>query len=49
MSQATFGLTLVLVGMGGTLVTLWVLTLLLGLLTRIWPAESARKGDEPHV
>jgi Na+-transporting methylmalonyl-CoA/oxaloacetate decarboxylase gamma subunit len=41
MNNTTFGLTLLVVGMGGTLLTLWVLTLLLRLITHLFPAESA--------
>ena len=35
MDNLTFGLTMLLVGMGGTLFTLWILAVLIGLLTRI--------------
>jgi hypothetical protein len=41
MNNTTFGLTLLLVGMGGTLLTLWVLTLLLRLIMHLFPAEAA--------
>lgn len=41
MNHTTFGLTLLVVGMGGTLLTLWVLTLLLRLITYLFPAEPA--------
>ncbi len=44
MSNLTFGLTLLVVGMGGTLITLYVLTLLLGALTKIFPAPG-KKND----
>lgn len=37
MSNLTFGLTLLLVGMGGTLLTLWLLTLLIRGLTALLP------------
>ena len=52
MSNTTFGLTMLLVGMGGTLMTLWVLTLLLRLITRFFPAEPARAnppGGSDHA
>jgi len=39
MNTTTFGLTLLLVGMGGTLVTLALLAGCLQLLTKIFPAE----------
>ncbi len=37
MSNLTFGLTLLIVGMGGTLLTLWLLTLLIRGLTTLLP------------
>jgi hypothetical protein len=37
MSNLAFGLTLLLVGMGGTLLTLWLLTLLIRALTTLLP------------
>lgn len=37
MNDLAFGLTLLVVGMGGTLLTLWFLTVLLHLLTRLLP------------
>ncbi|MEI6675621.1 MAG: OadG-related small transporter subunit [Verrucomicrobiota bacterium] len=35
MDNVTFGLTMLLVGMGGTLLTLWLLAILMGGLTRL--------------
>lgn len=35
MNNVTFGLTMLLVGMGGTLLTLWFLAILIGWLTRL--------------
>lgn len=35
MDSLTFGLTMLLVGMGGTLMTLWILSILIGWLTRL--------------
>jgi hypothetical protein len=40
MSPLTFGLTMLVVGMGGTLLTLWLLTLLIRGLTAILPARD---------
>lgn len=42
MDNTTFGLTMLLVGMGGTLMTLWILAMLIGLLTRV--CQPHRKG-----
>jgi Na+-transporting methylmalonyl-CoA/oxaloacetate decarboxylase gamma subunit len=33
----TFGITMLVVGMGGTLLTLWILSLLMSLLKKIFP------------
>jgi hypothetical protein len=40
MDSTTFGLTLLLVGMGGTLATLALLAGCLQLLTRMFPADA---------
>jgi Na+-transporting methylmalonyl-CoA/oxaloacetate decarboxylase gamma subunit len=40
MSQLTFGLTMLVVGMGGTLLTLWLLTLLIRGLTAVLPPRD---------
>lgn len=44
MSTLTFGLTLLVVGMGGTLATLALLAGCLHLLTKLFPAEDADGG-----
>ncbi len=44
MSNLTFGLTMLVVGMGGTLLTLWLLTLLIRGLTALFPADN-RNGE----
>jgi hypothetical protein len=52
MDTQTFGLTLLLVGMGGTMLTLYLLTLLIGALTRIWPVKPekpAGKEESGHA
>ncbi|MBE0627336.1 MAG: OadG family protein [Burkholderiales bacterium] len=33
----TFGLTMMIVGMGGTFLTLWILSLVMDLLKRVFP------------
>lgn len=40
MDNVTFGLTMLIVGMGGTLLTLWLLGLLLRLMTRLLPPDD---------
>jgi len=42
MDNTTFGITVTLVGMGGTLLTLWIISLMIVLLKKIFPLE----GDE---
>lgn len=37
MDNLTFGITMVIVGMGGTLLTLWILSLLMSVLKKIFP------------
>jgi hypothetical protein len=39
MDSLQFGLTMLLVGMGGTLMTLWILSILIGWLTRLCQAR----------
>lgn len=47
MSQLTFGLTMLTVGMGGTLLTLWLLTLLIRGITALFPPENGgREGKK---
>lgn len=40
MDNFTFGLTMLIVGMGGTLLTLYLLTLLIRGITSLLPAEN---------
>jgi hypothetical protein len=40
MDNLTFGLTMLIVGMGGTLLTLWLLGLILRALTKLLPADE---------
>jgi hypothetical protein len=42
MDNFTFGITIIVVGMGGTLLTLWILSLLMIALKRLFPY----KGEE---
>ena len=43
MNNLAFGLTLLVVGMGGTLVTLWLLTLVIHALTSLFPVSKESK------
>ena len=40
MDNWTFGITMVVVGMGGTLLTLCILSLLMGLLKQVFPLKQ---------
>jgi Na+-transporting methylmalonyl-CoA/oxaloacetate decarboxylase gamma subunit len=44
MNNFTFGLTLLIVGMGGTLLTLFVLTLLIRAVTVLFPVRPKATG-----
>ena len=47
MDKMTFGVTVMVVGMGGTLLTLWILSLLMNVLKKIFPVDEqngAKKG-----
>lgn len=47
MSNLAFGLTLLLVGMGGTLLTLWLLVLLIHGLTTFLPPKPGADPGKP--
>ena len=40
----TFGITMVVVGMGGTLLTLWILSLIMSLLKKAFPYKKEEEG-----
>jgi Na+-transporting methylmalonyl-CoA/oxaloacetate decarboxylase gamma subunit len=46
MENLGFGLTLLVVGMGGTLLTLWLLTLLIKGLTLLLPARKPEAAKQ---
>ncbi len=37
MDNWTFGITMIIVGMGGTVLTLWILSLLMSVLKKVFP------------
>jgi len=43
MDNWTFGITMIIVGMGGTILTLWILSLLMSFLKRIFPMTKEEK------
>ncbi len=40
MDNWTFGITMIVVGMGGTLLTLWILSLLMNILKHLFPYKK---------
>ena len=42
----TFGLTMMIVGMGGTFLTLWILGLVMDLLKKVFPLVSSAASPE---
>ena len=42
--NVTFGFTMVVVGMGGTLITLWLITALIGLLKKMFPVNNTKNN-----
>ena len=46
MSDLEFGITLTIVGMGGTLLTLWLLSVATVLLKKIFPVRRLREKEE---
>lgn len=46
MDKWTFGLTMMLVGVGGTFLTLWLLSLVVDLLKRIFPLQPEAPSQE---
>jgi hypothetical protein len=46
MDNTTFGMTLTLVGMGGTLLTLWLISVMILLLKKIFPLSDDERGNK---
>ena len=46
MDNLTFGTTMTIVGMGGTLVTLWLLSIVMLILKKVFPIETAEQHPE---
>ncbi len=40
MDNWTFGITMIVVGMGGTILTLWILSLLMSVLKKAFPLNK---------
>jgi Na+-transporting methylmalonyl-CoA/oxaloacetate decarboxylase gamma subunit len=44
MDNWTFGITMIIIGMGGTLLTLWILSLIMSLLKKSFPFKKEDEG-----
>lgn len=44
MDNLTFAITMIIVGMGGTLLTLWILSLLMSALKKVFPYKKEEEG-----
>ena len=47
MDNFTFGITMLICGMGGTILTLWIMSLVMGLLGKLFPEKPAKKETHP--
>lgn len=45
MDNFTFGMTMIIVGMGGTILTLWIMSLIMSLLTRVFPYKKEEESN----
>jgi len=43
MDNVTFGVTMMVCGMGGTILTLWIMSLIMTLLGRVFPEKKEEK------
>lgn len=46
MDKWSFGITMMVVGVGGTFLTLWILSLVIDLLKKIFPLEKQSGSDK---
>lgn len=46
MDSMTFGITMLVAGMGGTLLTLFVMSVIMSALGRIFPVKTEKKGEK---
>ncbi len=43
MDNWTFGITMIIVGMGGTILTLWILSLIMSLMKKLLPYSKEQE------
>lgn len=46
MDKWNFGLTMMIIGMGGTFLTLWILSLVIDLLKKVFPLVAKTSADK---
>jgi len=44
MDKVTFGITMLVCGMGGTLLTLWIMSLIMGVLRKVFPFKEEKQN-----
>lgn len=47
MDNVTFGLTVTLAGMGGTIICLWLISLIIDLIKKIFPYKETKEKEAP--
>ena len=45
MSKVTFGITMLVCGMGGTILTLWIMSLIMTAMGKIFPYKKEENGE----
>ena len=45
MDNFTFGITMLICGMGGTILTLWIMSFVMGFLGTLFPEKPAKKEE----
>ncbi len=46
MDKWSFGLTMMIIGMGGTFLTLWILSLVIDVLKKVFPLAEKSSADK---
>jgi len=46
MDNVTFGTTMLVAGMGGTLLTLWIMSLIMTILDKVFPYKEEEEGKK---
>jgi Na+-transporting methylmalonyl-CoA/oxaloacetate decarboxylase gamma subunit len=45
MDNVTYGITMTVLGMGGTIVSLWIISLAMNILKRLFPHQAEKKEE----